>query len=59
MWFPHFDIAFVFVLDMVILYSLAIRFRWYAIVCKSSSDVAIKIWSSEYNIGAEHFDLNK
>ena len=29
----------VFVLDMVILYFLAIRFRWYAIVCRSSSDV--------------------
>jgi hypothetical protein len=28
---------------MVILYFLAIRFRWYAIVCNSSSDVAIKI----------------
>ena len=31
---------------MVILYFLAIRFKWCAIVCKSSSDVAIKIWSS-------------
>jgi hypothetical protein len=38
------------VLDMVILYFLAIRFRWYAIVCRSSSDVAIKIWSSVYSI---------
>jgi hypothetical protein len=35
---------------MVILYFLAIRFRWYAIVCRSSSDVAIKIWSSAYSI---------
>jgi hypothetical protein len=45
MWFPHIAIALVFVLDKVILYFLAIRFRWYAIVCKSSSDVAI------YNFG--------
>jgi len=42
MWFPHIAIDFVFVLDMVILYFLAIRFKWCAIVCKSS-DVAIKI----------------
>jgi len=32
MWFPHIAIDFVFVLDMVILYFLAIRFMWYAIV---------------------------
>jgi len=32
------------------LYFLAIRFRWYAIVCRSSSDVVIKIWSSAYSI---------
>ena len=38
------------ILDMVILYFLAIRFKLCAIVCKSSSDVAIKIWSSaDYN----------
>ena len=43
---PHIAIDFVFVLDMVILYFLAIRFKWCATVCKSSSDVAIKIWSS-------------
>ena len=42
MWFPHIAIDFVFVLDMVILYFLAISFKWCAIVCKSSSDVAIK-----------------
>jgi len=41
MWFPHIAIDLVFVLDMVILHFLAIRFRWYAIVCRSSSDVAI------------------
>ena len=46
MWFPHIAIDFVFVPDMVIFYFLAIRFKWCAIVCKSSSDVAIKIWSS-------------
>ena len=50
MWFPHIAIDLLFVLDMVILYFFAIRFRWYAIVCRSSSDVAIKIWSSAYNI---------
>src|SRR5215469_1062546 len=49
MWFPHIAIDFVFVLDMVILYFLAIRLRRYAIICNSSSDVAIKIWSSAYN----------
>ena len=43
MWFPHIAIDFVFVLDMVILYFLAIRFKWCAIVCKSYSDIAIKI----------------
>jgi len=43
MWFPHIAIDDVFVLDMVILYFLAIRFKWCAIVCNSSSDVAIKI----------------
>ena len=31
---------FVFVLRMVILYFLATRFRWYVIVCNSSSDVS-------------------
>jgi len=50
MWFPHIAIDFVFVLDMVILYLLAMKFSWYAIVCNSSSDVAIKIWSSAYSI---------
>ena len=45
MWFPHVAIDFVFVLDIVILYFLSIRFKWCAIVCRSSSDVAIKIWS--------------
>jgi hypothetical protein len=43
MWFPHVAIAFVFMLDMVILNFLAVQFSWYAIVCKSSSDLAIKI----------------
>jgi len=50
MWFPNIAIDFVFVLEMVILYFLAIRFKWYAIVCNSSSHVAIKIWSSAYSI---------
>jgi hypothetical protein len=36
--------------DMFILYFLAMRFRWYAIVCNSSSEAAIGIWSSAYNI---------
>ena len=43
MWFPHIAIDFVFVLDIVI-YS-------------SSSDVAIKIWSSAYSIVFTHFLL--
>ena len=34
---------------MVILYFLAIRFKWCAIFCNSSSDVAIKIWSYIYS----------
>ena len=50
MWFPHIAIDFVFVLDMVILYLPAIRFSWYAIICNSSSDVAIKIWSYAYSM---------
>src|SRR5215469_17034786 len=50
MWFPHIAIDFVFVLDMVILYFFAIRLRWYAIICNSSSDVTIKIWSSAYSM---------
>jgi len=45
MQFPHIAIDFVFVLDMVILYFLATSFKCRAIVCKSSSDVAIKILS--------------
>ena len=49
MWFPYIAIDLVFVPDIVILYFLAIRFRWYAIVCSSSSDVAIKIWSLAHN----------
>ena len=32
MWLPHIAIDFVFVLDMVILYFLAIRFRWHATI---------------------------
>ena len=50
---------FSFVLDMVNLYFLAIwvRFMWYVIVCKSSSDVAIKIWSSVYSIVFTNFML--
>ena len=39
---PHITNDSVFVLDMVILYVFAIRFKWCAIVCKSSSEVAIK-----------------
>jgi len=57
MWFPYIAIDFVFVLDMVILYFLAIRFRWYAIVCNSSSDMAIKIWSAAYSIVFTNFLL--
>ena len=34
---------------MVILYFLAVRFKWCAIFCNSSSDVAIKIWSYIYS----------
>jgi len=56
MWFPHIAIDLVFVLDMV-MYFLAIRFRWYAIVCRSSSDVTIKIWSSAYSIVFTNFLL--
>ena len=44
MWFPHIAIDFVFVLDIDILYFIATMFWWCAIVCNSSSDVAIKIW---------------
>ena len=47
---PRNAIDFVFVLDIVVLYFLAIMFKWYAIVCNSSSDAAIKIWSSAYSI---------
>jgi hypothetical protein len=50
MWFPHITIDFVLVLDMFFLYFLAIRFRCYAMVCNSSSEVAIRIWLSAYNI---------
>jgi len=56
-WFPHIGIDLVFVLDMVILYFLAVWFRWYAIVCRSSSDVATKIWSSVYSIVFTNFLL--
>ena len=38
-------------------YFRAMGFRWYAIVCKSSSDVAIKIWSSAYSIVFTNFLL--
>jgi len=48
MWFLHITID--FVVDMVSCYFLAVSFRWYAIVCNSSSDVAIKIWSSAYTM---------
>jgi len=44
MWFPHIAIDLVFVLDMVILYFLAIRFRWYDIVCRSSSEFKGIVW---------------
>jgi hypothetical protein len=37
------------------LYFLAIRLRWYAICCNSSSDVAIKIWSSAYSMVLSNF----
>jgi hypothetical protein len=50
MWFPHIAIDFVLMCDMFILYFLAVRFSCYAIVCHSSSEVAIRIWSSAYNI---------
>ena len=67
MWFPHIAIDFVFVLGIVILcwvwsfcagyghFVVAIRFKWYAIVCNSSSDVAIKIWSSAYSMVFTNF----
>ena len=35
---------------MVILHFVAISFGWYAIVCNSSFDVAIRIWSSAYSM---------
>ena len=57
MWFPHIAIDFVFVLGIVILYFLSIRFRWYAIVRSSSSDVAIKMWSSAYDMVLTNFLL--
>jgi len=57
MRFPHIVIDLVFVLDTVILYFLAIRFRWFTIVCRPSSDVAIKIWSSAYSIMFTNFLL--
>jgi len=46
--FPHCH-WFSFVLELVVLCFHAIRRRWYAIVCSSSSDVAIKIWSTAYS----------
>ena len=57
MCFPHIAIDFVFVLDMVILYFLAIKFRWYAFVCNASSDMAIKIWSPAYSMVFTNFLL--
>ena len=57
MWFPRIAIDFVYVLDIVILYFLAIMFKWYAIVCNSSSDVAIRIWSSAYSVVFTNFML--
>ena len=42
---------------IVVLYFLAVSFRRYAIVCKSSSDVAIKMWSSAYSIAFTNFLL--
>jgi hypothetical protein len=39
------------------LYFLAIRFKWYAIFCNSSSDVAIKMWSSAYSMVSIYFLL--
>ena len=57
MMFLHIAIDFVFVLDMVILYFLAIKFRWYAIVCNTPSDVAIKIRSSAYYLHTSVFLL--
>jgi len=57
MWFTHIAIDLLFVLDIVILYFLAIRFKWYAIVCRSSSDVVIKIWSSAYSIVFAKVDM--
>jgi len=57
MWFPHVAIDSVFVLEIVVLYFLAIRFRLNAIVCSSSSDVAIKMWSSAYSMVFTNFLL--
>jgi len=42
--------CFYYITPFLILYFLVIKFRWYAIVCRLSSDVAIKIWSSAYSI---------
>ena len=56
-WFPHIPTDFVFLLDIVVFYFLAVSFRWYAIVCSSSSDVTIKIWSSVYSIMFTNFLL--
>jgi hypothetical protein len=39
-----------FVIDMVILYFLAMTYWWCAIVCNSYSDLAIKMWSFAYSI---------
>jgi len=50
MWFPHIVIDKIFVLDMFILFFLAIRFRCYVMVFNSSSEVANSIWSSAYSI---------
>ena len=43
MCFPHIAIDLVFVLDMVILYFLTIRFRWYAIGLQVSHAFLISV----------------
>jgi hypothetical protein len=50
MWFPHTVINMILVLDMFILYFLAIQFRCYVIVFNSSSELVNSIWSSAYSI---------
>jgi hypothetical protein len=42
MWFPHIATDFVFVLDMVILYFLAIMFKWWPVPYQGDNKILIK-----------------